>query len=95
MGRGHRGSASWGICRSEVDAVIFFSPSAVEEFVRVVGSEALGQIGAHVTLTAVGPVTAEAIRAAGVRSPVEAAAATSSRFGGRNARATLRSWRRA
>lgn len=71
------GSIVERICRGEVDAVIFFSPSAVEEFVRVVGSEALGQIGARVTLTAVGPVTADAIRAAGVRSPVEAAAATS------------------
>jgi uroporphyrinogen-III synthase len=64
------------ICHGEVDAVIFFSPSAVEQFVAAMGSETLEQIGERMALAAVGPVTASALLAAGALAVVEAPAAT-------------------
>jgi uroporphyrinogen III methyltransferase/synthase len=64
------------ICHGEVDAVIFFSPSAVEQFVAALGSETLEQIGERIALAAVGPVTASAILAAGAPVAVEAPEAT-------------------
>lgn len=72
----HDGSLLQEICRGEVDAVIFFSPSAVREFARTVGSEAFRQIGERSTLAAVGSVTATAIRESGAHAAVEAPKAT-------------------
>ncbi len=58
------------ICHGQVDAVIFFSPSAVQQFARAlagVGAEqTFAQIGARTALVAVGPVTANAIRVGGL-----------------------------
>ena len=62
------------ICHGEVDAVIFFSPSAVERFVSALGTHE--QIGERTALAAVGPVTASAILAAGALVAVEAPEAT-------------------
>lgn len=64
------------ICTGGVDAVIFFSPSAVREFAGAVGSEKFRQIGDRVTLAAVGSVTAAAIREAGATASVEGPKAT-------------------
>lgn len=64
------------ICHGEVDAVIFFSPSAVQQFARSDAGQTLAQIGARVALAAVGPVTAKAIRDAGALVAVEAPEAT-------------------
>ncbi len=64
------------ICRGEVDAVIFFSPSAVREFLRIVGGDLFRVIGERGALAAVGSVTAAAIRDGGARAAVEAPKAT-------------------
>jgi uroporphyrinogen-III synthase len=65
------------ICQGQVDAVIFFSPSAVQQFAGAVGAETFAQIGGRTPLVAVGPVTASAIRKAGSLAAVEAPRATS------------------
>ena len=64
------------IRRGGADAVTFFSPSAFEHFARVLGSQALRETGARVAFAAVGPVTAAAIREAGLPVAVEAREAT-------------------
>jgi uroporphyrinogen III methyltransferase/synthase len=66
------------ICQGQVDAVIFFSPSAVQQFAGAVGAEKFAQIGARTALAAVGPVTASAVRKAGAITAVEAPRSTSS-----------------
>lgn len=65
------------ICQGQVDAVIFFSPSAVQQFAGAVGAETFAQIGGRTALVAVGPVTASAIRKAGAILAVEAPRSTS------------------
>lgn len=62
--------------RDHVDAVTFFSPSAFREFQNLVGSESLGRWNPRVAFVAVGPVTAEAIRDAGLPVAIEADQAT-------------------
>ena len=54
------------------DAVLFFSPSAVQHFAELVGATALNEIESKLAITAVGPVTANVLRQAGVRSAVVA-----------------------
>jgi len=61
----------------ESDAVVFFSPSAFHNFARVLGRDALSGLAEKLTLAAVGPVTAAAIRDSGLQVAVEAAEATS------------------
>ena len=68
----HDGSLLQEICQGRVDAVIFFSPSAVREFARTLGGEAFRQIGERGTFAAVGSVTATAIREGGAHAAVEA-----------------------
>jgi uroporphyrinogen-III synthase len=65
------------ICQGQVDAVIFFSPSAVQQFAGAVGAETFARIGGRTALAAVGPVTAGAIRKEGSLPSVEAPRATS------------------
>jgi uroporphyrinogen-III synthase len=65
------------VCQGQVDAVIFFSPSAVQQFAGAVGTETFARIGGQIALAAVGPVTASAIRKAGAIPAVEAPRATS------------------
>lgn len=62
--------------RDHADAVTFFSPSAFREFQNLVGSESLGRWNPRVAFVAVGPVTAEAIRGAGLPVAIEADQAT-------------------
>ena len=57
----------------QVDAVLFFSPSAVQHFAEVVGAEQLRVIQDKLAIAAVGPVTAKALRDAGVARPLVAA----------------------
>ena len=59
-----------------VDAVAFFSPSAVREFKKLMGPDLLGKHNSRLALAAVGPVTAEAIRVAGLPVAIEADEAT-------------------
>ena len=49
------------------DAVLFFSPSAVQHFAELFGGEQLRALQDKLAVMAVGPVTANALRGAGVR----------------------------
>ena len=60
----------------QADAVTFFSPSAFHEFQRLIGPEGLAKWSSGVAFAAVGPVTAKAIRGAGLPVAVEADEAT-------------------
>jgi uroporphyrinogen III methyltransferase/synthase len=58
--------------RGDVDAVVFFSPSAVHNFARIVGLSALKELSTRAAFAAIGPTTAAAIRetrAAAVEAP--------------------------
>jgi uroporphyrinogen III methyltransferase/synthase len=59
-----------------VDAVTFFSPSAFQEFQKLMGPDLLGKHNSPLALAAVGPVTAGAIRGAGLPVAIEADEAT-------------------
>jgi uroporphyrinogen III methyltransferase/synthase len=54
------------IINGEVEAILFFSPTAVEHFVEIVGKEELRNLQNQSAITAVGPITANALRQAGV-----------------------------
>lgn len=60
------------IMGGEAEAILFFSPSAVQHFVELMGDGQLGQEQGQLAITAVGPVTAEALRRAGVPCAVVA-----------------------
>jgi uroporphyrinogen-III synthase len=68
--------AMGAVRRGEVDVVSFFSASAFNSLVGYLGVEALR----GVSLAAIGPVTAGAIRAAGLTVAIEAPEATSEAF---------------
>ena len=70
------GPAFEALVRGQADAITFFSPSAFRHFADSFGREALRRLNARVALAAVGPVTAAAIREAGLPVAVEAAQAT-------------------
>jgi uroporphyrinogen III methyltransferase/synthase len=54
------------IVNGDVEAILFFSPTAVEHFVAIVGQEKLRDLQNHLAITAVGPITANALHQAGV-----------------------------
>jgi uroporphyrinogen III methyltransferase / synthase len=56
----------------QADALTFFSPSAFHEFQKLVGLDVLAKWKSRVALAAVGPVTADAIRRAGLPVAIEA-----------------------
>jgi uroporphyrinogen-III synthase len=60
------------VARGEADAILFFSPSAVQNFVELSGRKQLVALQHHVAMTAIGPVTAAALRDAGVQRIVQA-----------------------
>jgi uroporphyrinogen III methyltransferase/synthase len=60
----------------EVDVISFFSPSAIENMRAELGEELLTRLAATAALAAVGPVTAAALRNAGLRVAIEAPLAT-------------------
>jgi len=62
-------------CR--VDVISFFSPSAIENMRVALGDELLARLAASAALAAVGPVTAAALRDAGLPVAIEAPLATS------------------
>lgn len=64
------------ILAGESDAILFFSPTAVEHFVSVVGQPELHKLQQQSTLTAVGPITANALKQAGVDNMIVAADTT-------------------
>ena len=61
---------------AEVDVISFFSPSAVENMRAELGEDVLLRLGANAAIAAVGPVTASALRGAGVSVAIEAPLAT-------------------
>jgi uroporphyrinogen III methyltransferase / synthase len=65
-----------GILAGESDAILFFSPTAVEHFVGVVGEPALQKLQQQSALTAVGPITANALQQAGADNMIVAADTT-------------------
>ena len=65
------------IVTGQVDAVLFFSPSAVQHFQEIFDAEQLRIIQDKLAITAVGPVTAKALREAGLERAVAAADTTS------------------
>lgn len=64
------------IVAGEADAILFFSPSAVHNLVELVGVEQLRELQDRLAITAVGPVTAGALRDAGAERFVVAADTT-------------------
>jgi len=64
------------IAEGSTDAVLFFSPSAVQHFGELLGSEEFRALQDKLAIAAVGPVTANALRGAGVRRPVISADTT-------------------
>jgi len=64
------------IREARVDVVSFFSPSAVENLCAKLGAEVLSRLAARAFLAAVGPVTASALRKAGLHVAIEAPDAT-------------------
>jgi uroporphyrinogen-III synthase len=60
----------------QVDVVSFFSPSAIENMRGELGEELLSRLGAKAALAAIGPVTAAALRNAGLSVAIEAPLAT-------------------
>jgi uroporphyrinogen III methyltransferase/synthase len=68
--------AAEAIRGGEVDVVSFFSPSAFHNLVEAIGLETLRNLSGRVALAAIGPVTAGAIRDAGLVVEIEAREAT-------------------
>jgi uroporphyrinogen-III synthase len=56
------------IVNGEVEAILFFSPTAVEHFVGILGNEKLRELQKRLAITAVGPITANALHQSGVDS---------------------------
>jgi uroporphyrinogen III methyltransferase / synthase len=65
-----------GILAGESDAILFFSPTAVEHFAGMVGEPALQKLQQQSALTAVGPITANGLKQAGVDNMIVAADTT-------------------
>jgi uroporphyrinogen-III synthase len=61
---------------AQVDVISFFSPSAIENMRADLGEEVLSRLGARAALAVVGPVTAAALRSAGLQVAIEAPLAT-------------------
>jgi uroporphyrinogen III methyltransferase/synthase len=64
------------IAEGEADAVLFFSPSAVQHFAELFGAEKLRRLQDKLAIIAVGPVTADALREAGALNILMAADTT-------------------
>jgi uroporphyrinogen-III synthase len=64
------------IREAQVDVISFFSPSAIENMRMELGEELLSLLVAKAALAAVGPVTATALRGAGLPVAIEAPLAT-------------------
>jgi uroporphyrinogen III methyltransferase/synthase len=64
------------IAEGEADAVLFFSPSAVQNFAELFGTEKLLALEIKLAIIAVGPVTAKALRGVGVEHAFLAADTT-------------------
>lgn len=68
------------VLRGEVDVITFASPSAFERLAELCGIEPLRGLATNIAFATIGPVTAEAIRHAGLPVAVEAEQPTSAGF---------------
>jgi len=59
-----------------VDGILFYSPSAVQNFLEMVGRERLGTLQGRAVMVAIGPTTANALSAAGIQRIARAADTT-------------------
>jgi uroporphyrinogen-III synthase len=59
------------------EAILFFSPTAVQHFNEIVGGEKFAQLQSRTCITAVGPITADALNRAGVHRLIVAVDTTS------------------
>jgi uroporphyrinogen III methyltransferase / synthase len=64
------------VAKGEADAVLFFSPSAVHTFIDLVGRERVKALQGRVAMASIGPVTAAALRDAGIQRIITAPEAT-------------------
>ena len=64
------------VLSGEVDVISFASPSAFHSFEEQAGASALRELSERVAFAAIGPVTAAALREAGMRVAIEAAEST-------------------
>jgi len=64
------------VINNRADAILFFSPSAVQHFSELVGGEKLPGVQDKLAITAIGPVTAKALREAGVERVLASADTT-------------------
>ena len=64
------------VLRGEVDVISFASPSAFHSLEEQAGASALRSLSERVAFAAIGPVTAAALREAGMRVEIEAAEST-------------------
>jgi len=64
------------IREAQVDVISFFSPSAIENMRVELGDELFSRLGTKTAMAVVGPVTAAALRCAGVPVAIEAPLAT-------------------
>ncbi|MGC1484773.1 MAG: uroporphyrinogen-III synthase [Candidatus Acidiferrum sp.] len=62
--------------RDVVDGILFFSPSAVHNFLELVGRERLAALQGRAVMVAIGPTTARALSAAGFQRIARAADTT-------------------
>jgi uroporphyrinogen III methyltransferase / synthase len=65
------------IVNGQADALLFFSPTAVEHFVGIVSGKTLQALQNRLAITAVGPITANALIQSGVDNLIVAADTTS------------------
>ena len=66
------------VARGEADAILFFSPSAVQNFLELSSRKQLNILQDRIAMAAIGPVTAKALREAGVHRIVLASEASAS-----------------
>jgi uroporphyrinogen-III synthase len=75
------GEVDWqklgSISAAEADAILFFSPSAVQNFAELAGLEHFHGLQNKLTIVAIGPVTAESLRRFKIKRIVVAADTTS------------------
>jgi uroporphyrinogen-III synthase len=70
------------IRRSEVDAIVFASPSAFQNLRDVIGAAELANLSARVQFAAIGPTTARTIRDSGARVEIRAEEASAEALAG-------------
>ncbi len=74
------------IRRAEVDAVIFASPSAFQNFYSAIGGKEVEELSSRIDFVAIGPTTARSIRESSARVAVQAEEASVSGLAGAIAR---------